>query len=79
MVLRASLPRQGVFNLNRFSVLIKQLNCPIEQSEILTAEYRVRDALVVEVADPIALEQEDNDALLLQLTDNDQVVFDLLG
>lgn len=64
-MLRATLPRQGIFNLNRFHIAIKQLNCPPEQSEILQSEYRVRDALVVEVTDPISLKKEDNNAMLL--------------
>jgi len=41
----------------------------VEQRELLVGEYRVRDALVVQVADPIAREQEDSDSLLLQLTE----------
>jgi len=74
VVLRAVLPRQGLFNLNRFNILIKQVNCPRDAREVVVGEYRVRDALVVQVTDPIAREKEDTDQLLLQLTD--QMPFD---
>ena len=47
MVLRANLPRQGLFNLNRFSIIVKQLDNAVEQREMLVSEYRVRDALMV--------------------------------
>ena len=49
--------------------MIKQLDCPLEQRELLVGEYRVRDALVVQVADPIARQQEDSESDLLQLTE----------
>lgn len=47
VVLRANLPRQGLFNLNRFSIIVKQLDNAVEQREMLVSEYRVRDALMV--------------------------------
>ena len=65
MVLRAILPRQGLFNLNRFNIWVRQTDCAADQREVLVSEYRVRDALVVQVADPVAREQEDTDAFLL--------------
>ena len=37
---------------------------------MLVSEYKVRDALMVQVKDPIAREMEDSENLLLQLTDN---------
>lgn len=70
MILRANLPRQGLFNLNRFNIVVKQIGCPVEQKEMLESVYRVRDALMVQVKDPIAREIEDSENLLLQLTDN---------
>ena len=70
MVLRASLPRQGFFNLNRFNIIIKQQGCPTDQREMLVSEYKVRDALMVQVKDPIASDMEDSENLLLQLSDN---------
>ena len=37
---------------------------------MLVSEYKVRDALMVQVKDPIAREMEYSENLLLQLTDN---------
>ena len=70
VTLKANLPHQGLFNLNRFNIIIKQLDCPVEQSQLVQSEYRVRDALMVHVKDPIAREREDTEQLLLQLSDN---------
>lgn len=41
--------------MNRFNVLIKQLD-GVEDREMLVSEFRVRDALMVRVRDPIAKE-----------------------
>ena len=41
--------------MNRFNVLIKQLD-GVEDREMLVNEFRVRDALMVRVRDPIAKE-----------------------
>ena len=59
-----------MFNLNRFSIVVKQEDIKAEQRDMLLGEYRVKDTLIVHVQDPIAREQEDTEQLLLQLTDN---------
>lgn len=69
MVLRANLPHSGFYNLNRFNIIIKQVGIPTECREMLVNEYRVRDALVVQVKDPKARQSEDSENLLLQLSD----------
>lgn len=42
---------------------------------MLVNEYKVRDALIVQVKDPIAREMEDSENLLLQLTDSPFIEF----
>ena len=89
--MRANLPRQGIFNLNRFSITIKQLSSGLSPTSASSAnaegkeaalkpmfasEYRVRDALLVQVQDPIAREQEDTENLLLQLTEYDHAPYE---
>lgn len=70
VVLQANLPHTGLYNLNRFSIVVKQQDVAVTQRVMLMGEYKVRDALVVQVQDPVARVQEDTDNFLLQLTDS---------
>lgn len=45
------MPRRGIFNLNRFGILVRQVTCPEDQREFLSSNYVVRDELMVRVED----------------------------
>lgn len=64
-MLRASIPRQGVFNLNRFGILVKQVDCLGDQREFLASNYIVRDELMVRVVDSRRGESAQSEPLLL--------------
>lgn len=49
MVLRASVPRQGVFNLNRFEILLRQTDK--QGASFLLGHHKVKDQLMVGVED----------------------------